>query len=265
MLGGVFAYRAKPVLSTQMEYLRTLAVSGSDNQTYTWLQRNPSFNTESINKEARLRNALNSHSNLKQAYLHKPFGLESNEKQARLRKRLASTQKAIARSLPFSKPSLNLSHQEPAYTWLQRDSNQPITKSQVATTRGIVAPKGNFPQKNGVYLYGQSSQPGQMGQGYIVFEKQQRNVVGALYIPGSEFNCFYGTVNPSGQLAMTVKGFAGDSSLTQVATNNTIPRLDEDQPTTYSHSVALQDYYQLNSVSAKDHEILNMCKANLHG
>lgn len=274
MLGGVFAYRAKPVLSTQMEYLRTLAVPGSVNQTYTWLQRNPSLNIGSISKEARLRGALNSHTNVKQAYLHQEFGLQYNAKIARLRKRLASTKKAIApwaqqhsviaQSHPFSKSSLNSNYQEPTYTWLQRDSSKPITKTQLATTQGTIAPKGNFPQKNGVYLYGQSSQPGQMGQGYIVFQKQQTNVVGALYIPGSEFNCFYGTINPSGQLAMTVKGFAGDSSLTQVAANNTIPRLDEDQPTTYSHTVALQDYYQLNSVSAKDHQILNMCKANLH-
>jgi hypothetical protein len=251
IVGGVFAYRAKPVLSTQMEYLRTLTNPGSDSQTYTWLQRNPSFSTESISKEGRIRRAINFHSNLKQAYIHKQFSLQSTLKQALLRRRLASAQK------------LNSNHQEQTYTWMQRGLGTPNTRTQVATTQGTIAPRGNFPQKNGIYLYGESPQPNKIGRGYIIFDKQKSNVVGALYIPGSEFSCFYGTISPSGQLAMTVKGFAGESGLTEVATNNTIPRLDDDQPNTYTHSVALQEYYQINSISAKDHEILHTCKANL--
>jgi len=45
---------------------------------------------------------------------------------------------------------------------------------------------------DGVYLYEQSAQPDQVGQGYFVFESKQGNVVGALYMPRSSFDCTSG-------------------------------------------------------------------------
>ena len=66
------------------------------------------------------------------------------------------------------------------------------------TKSARVLPKASFPVKDGIYLYGQSPKPNQLGQGYIIFQKQQNKVTGALYMPQSEFNCFQGTINPSG-------------------------------------------------------------------
>jgi hypothetical protein len=123
--------------------------------------------------------------------------------------------------------------------------------------------KLNFVEKNGVYLYGQSQKPEQIGKGYIVFEQQQGKVVGAMYMPRSEFSCFNGTVDSRGKLAMTVTGYPGDKSPTQVATTSTIPRLMDDEPSTYAYSVALQNYYPLDNVSASDRRILQMCKNQL--
>ncbi len=254
ILGGVFAYRAKPVLSTQMEYLRTLRASVPNSQTYTWLQRNPAFDAGSIHKKAHLRRRLGFQSSLKTEHFQRIPSLQSSLKAARLKR-------AIAKSSHASKTLLVASHQQQTYTWLQRSSPALVAKPQASVAQAKVAPKVSFPQHNGVYLYGQSPRPGELGQGYIVFEKQQNNVVGALYIPSSELSCFNGTIYPSGELAMTVRGYVGESSPTQVATNNTIPRLSDDEPTTYAHSIALQDYYHLNSVSAKDRQILQMCKS----
>ncbi|WP_026100481.1 hypothetical protein [Fortiea contorta] len=121
------------------------------------------------------------------------------------------------------------------------------------------APKANYPRQNGVYLYGQSSQPNQIGQGYIIFEKQQGTVKGALYMPSSEFSCFQGTLDKSGELAMTVRGLPDAGGPTQVATGSTLPRISEDELSTYAYSVALQDYHQLKSISANDRRILQMC------
>ena len=253
--GGVFADRAQPVLSTQMEYLRTLSKSVPDSQTYTWIQRNPAFDSGSIYKEAHQRKAFSLQSSQKVAHLHKALK-RSFRKQAHLHK-------ALAKSVSVPKSSLSRDRQQQTYTWLQRSAPAPlVANAQPYTTEAKIAPVANFPQQNGVYLYGQSPKPGQLGQGYIVFQKQQDKVVGALYIPGSEYSCFNGTLHPSGQLAMTVRGYAGEASLTQVATNHTLPRLNDDEPTTYAHSITLQEYYRLNSVSAQDRQILLSCKAN---
>lgn len=132
-----------------------------------------------------------------------------------------------------------------------------LSESQKATKNAGVPP-AKFPKQDGVYLYGQSPQPNQLGQGYIVFQKRQNQVMGALYMPSSEFSCFQGNIESSGELAMTVTA-PGEGGLENVATANTIPKLDADQPMTYAYSVALQDYHKLNTVSDNDRQILQMC------
>ena len=132
-----------------------------------------------------------------------------------------------------------------------------LTEFQKATKNANV-PATKFPKQDGVYLYGQSPQPNQLGQGYIVFQKRQNQVMGALYMPSSEFSFFQGNVDSRGELAMTVTA-PGEGGVEDVATANTIPKLDPDQPMTYAYSVALQDYHQLNTVSDNDRQILQMC------
>ncbi|QYX30537.1 hypothetical protein [Sphaerospermopsis torques-reginae] len=117
----------------------------------------------------------------------------------------------------------------------------------------------NFPEKDGIYLYGQSSTPNELGQGYIVFQKQQGKVIGALYMPSSEFSCFQGTIAQSGELAMTVTSSPGETGVTQVSTTSRIPTFTDEDTATYAYSIELQDYHQLNSVSANDRKILQAC------
>ncbi|WGV23661.1 hypothetical protein [Halotia branconii] len=126
-------------------------------------------------------------------------------------------------------------------------------------------PRANFPKKDGIYLYGQSPKPNQLGQGYVLFQKQQDKVIGALYMPNSEFSCFQGTLDRSGELAMTVNSSPDEDSLTQVATSNGIPRINGDEPITYAYSVALQDYHQLKSISVNDRRMLQMCNQSSTG
>lgn len=128
-----------------------------------------------------------------------------------------------------------------------------------ATKEIGVLPTPDFPKKDGIYLYGQSTQPNQPGQGYIVFQKQQARVMGALYTPNSEFSCFQGTVGQSGELAMTVTSSPGEGLPIQVATNSKIPKVSDDELFTYAYSVKLQDYNRLNSLSANDRQILQIC------
>lgn len=135
-----------------------------------------------------------------------------------------------------------------------------IPDAQASTNKSGVALDGNFPKEDGIYLYGQSPQPGEVGQGYVVFEKRQGRVAGALYMPHSEYSCFNGTVDNTGELAMTVDGYAGDGSSTQVASNDTIANVKQNEPTSYAHSLTLRDFHRLENVSDGDRSILLKCQ-----
>ncbi|MEH2195798.1 MAG: hypothetical protein V7K98_24580 [Nostoc sp.] len=138
-----------------------------------------------------------------------------------------------------------------------------VPDSQGATKSAEGLPKVNFPVKDGVYLYGQSPKSNQLGQGYIIFQKRQDKITGALYMPQSEFNCFQGTLNKSGELAMTVNSTSNEASTpksNQVAANGKLPQVSEDEFSSYPYSLALQDFYQLNSITASDRSTLQMCK-----
>ena len=138
-----------------------------------------------------------------------------------------------------------------------------VPDSQGATKDAGVLPKADFPVKDGIYLYGQSPKSNQLGQGYIIFQKQQDKITGALFMPHSEFNCFQGTLNRSGELAMTVNSSSNEASTTgsnQVAARNRLPQVSEDELSSYPYSVALQDFYHLSSITASDRRTLQMCK-----
>ncbi|MBW4596327.1 MAG: hypothetical protein KME46_26335 [Brasilonema angustatum HA4187-MV1] len=229
VLIGLVVNRPKPVMSNQLAYIDQSAESAYDSglPTYTWLHQDSS-------------GASSAASEL------------TAQKETRLRKALA---KSVTTPTHVSKSND-----------LERVSTNTVTIAQPQTpikTASISPTAAGFPQQDGVYLYGQSPKSGQLGQGYIIFEKHQSKVIGALYMPSSEFSCFNGTLRPSGELAMTVNGYPGDESPTQVAANNTLPQVKDGESSTYAHSVTLQDYNQINNISSSDRQVLQACQANV--
>lgn len=121
---------------------------------------------------------------------------------------------------------------------------------------------------NGTYLYGQSSEPEQIGKEYIVFEARQGEVIGALYLPNSEFSCFYGTIDSS-KMNLTVA-----NPYDQTALSHTIAR-EQQYPVAYSgnqlnlehnydsltypHAVQLEGYQEISQISDNDLRILDIC------
>lgn len=113
---------------------------------------------------------------------------------------------------------------------------------------------------DGIYLYGQSTQPDELGTGYFVFESKQGQVVGALYMPRSSFDCAAGSFK-SGQLALTVTNsydritnpleIALERSATVASSGNTTP------------GISLQGFHKLDKVTDNDLRMLNVCKADL--
>ncbi len=233
--------RAQPVLSEQIALLQTTSPSKAlkeESLRDNGIEEEAEVVSASISKEVRLRRVLNS----------------------------SSPQPAST--------GMNLSPGE-TYTWIQRNTSSDtegfgqesgnidtpqarIRKSKASSKEAI--PATNFPNGNGVFLYGSSQRTGQFGKGYIVLEKQEGKVVGGMYMPSSEFNCFQGTLDDSGEIAMTVKGYAGDIHPTQVASSNRLPKINDSESTNYSYSVTLQDYYQIDAVGENDQRILQACK-----
>ena len=140
-----------------------------------------------------------------------------------------------------------------------------------STTSAISTPTGKLPDKDGIYLYGQSPEPEQIGQEYMVFEVHQGKVIGAFYLPRSEFSCFYGTLQP-GKLAVMVANspesdpypdpIPGQNSQRVATASNRPPVGNGYNPIAYPYSVVLQNYHQLASASANDQRILRTCKNN---
>lgn len=118
------------------------------------------------------------------------------------------------------------------------------------------ASQSQSPLANGTYLYGQSTQAEQIGQEYIVFKVQQGRVIGAVYMPRSEFNCFSGAIE-SNQMKLSIVDPNDGAvypyeialeSVSPVASSRQLPRV-----------VGLEGYHQISQLSANDRRILNVC------
>ena len=133
------------------------------------------------------------------------------------------------------------------------------TKLSTNTIKSGRKEKLQFPEQDGIYLYGKSA------EGYIVFQKRQNQIIGALYVPQSEFTCFQGSLAKSGKLAMMVRTSPGEVGTIEVATTSTIPKINENEFTTYPYSVTLEDYHRLSYVSSNDREILQICQQGSDG
>ncbi|WP_341526044.1 hypothetical protein WKK05_26250 [Nostoc sp. UHCC 0302] len=232
---GFMGNQTKPVLSNQVERTSTLLV------------------TDSQVSSARIQNSTETPllSKLREVREQRSQLAASN-----------SEQNQVANSAIFN--NQQQSNLVSSASLLKNEKTLPKTLalvpgSQASVTEAVVMPRGNFPAKDGIYLYGQSPKPNQIGQGYIIFQKQQGKVSGAMYMPHSEFSCFQGTLDQSGELAMTVNGSPDEGGSNQVATANRLPTVADDESSSYAYSVALQDYHQLNSISASDRRILQMC------
>ncbi|MFE4107406.1 hypothetical protein [Almyronema epifaneia] len=113
---------------------------------------------------------------------------------------------------------------------------------------------------DGVYLYGQSPQPEQLGAAYMVFEARDGMTIGAFYMPNSSFDCFYGPLQAN-QAALTVV----DSYSRETFSYNLA--LQQQDAIADSQGAAplqfdLEGFYRLAELSDLDREVLATCKAD---
>ena len=135
-------------------------------------------------------------------------------------------------------------------------AGEALNRVQAQTTSSISAAL-----PDGVYLYGQSAQPDQVGQGYFVFEVKQGNVVGALYMPRSSFDCASGRFKQD-QLALTVvNSYDRTTNPFEIAVERSSTVAASGNPAI--NAIGLEGFHRISSISANDQRILNVCKSDL--
>ncbi|MDY6937741.1 MAG: hypothetical protein SWY16_08740 [Cyanobacteriota bacterium] len=111
---------------------------------------------------------------------------------------------------------------------------------------------------DGLYLYGESPEPEQLGMAYMVFESRENLIVGALYQPRSVFDCFYGTRESQNLRLSVVDSYENTtytyavalSDSTVASAGNSIEKFD------------LQGFHRIEEISDNDTRILETCKAS---
>ncbi|MGF1495231.1 MAG: hypothetical protein ACFB8W_00185 [Elainellaceae cyanobacterium] len=145
-------------------------------------------------------------------------------------------------------------------TAVSGSANQlPMAQNSTATSilKTAIAPPRQ-PLPDGVYLYGQTSEPDQIGAVYMVFEVTGRRTVGAFYMPHSSFDCFRGEFQ-SEQLSLMVQATYEQEVFPYSVPLNTeapIAAAAGDAP-----SVSLVGFQPLDTISPNDERILSTCKA----
>lgn len=136
-------------------------------------------------------------------------------------------------------------------------TERPHTQAAVvaAADARVAAP----PLADGIYLYGESPEPEQLGRTYLVFEVTQGAVIGAFYMPSSEFDCTYGRLQAD-QLALTVIDSYGQGRH-PYAIALAPPSPIAAQTPTAARGLNLEGYYPLATVSENDRRMLEVCKA----
>jgi len=134
-----------------------------------------------------------------------------------------------------------------------------VDDSSVATS--AIAPatvSGSL--SDGVYLYGQSPKPDEIGQSYFVFEVAEGRVLGALYMPSSSFDCAVGNFQ-QGNLALTVRNsYDRTTHAFNIPLERTATVASNGAVTT---QIGLQGFHRLDAVSQNDLRILGICKSAL--
>jgi hypothetical protein len=113
---------------------------------------------------------------------------------------------------------------------------------------------------DGVYLYGQSPQPEQIGQGYFVFEVNHGKVVGALYMPRSSFDCASGSFKDNQLALKVVNSYDRSTNPYEIAVERSSTVASTGNPT--PQEIGLEGFHRLPTVSENDQRILNVCKAD---
>ena len=190
-----------------------------------------------------------------------------------LRAIIASMGLAVYVAAP-SAPSYPIPNQthESAYSSLRAASlvkqPKPLSKSAIAHLISSV-PEAISEIGDGVYLYGQSQMPFEIGYEYLVFEVNGDEIIGASYLPYSEFVCFAGrlegnhisvyTVSPN-QPELTTQLNSMELQPILAVRTDVLIGVGGTADVIAFPPINLADYHAITGVSQLDAQILNHCQ-----
>ena len=145
------------------------------------------------------------------------------------------------------------------YGQAARLKKSPVIPTIAEFTAQLSEASPNTAPTDGTYLYGQSSEAGQIGSTYIVFETRDAKMVGALYMPYSSFDCFYGSVE-SAQLAMTViSSYDQEAYPYSIAIHRDSAVADASGLASTS-TLNLEGFHQINDIDEMSQHVLGVCR-----
>lgn len=117
-------------------------------------------------------------------------------------------------------------------------------------------PATNLP--DGVYLYGQSGEPDQMGKAYFVFEARRGKVLGAFYMPRSSFDCAYGSFHPEKVALTVIDSYEKTANPYEIALERSMAVATNGNPAV--SEIGLEGFNRVSRVSINDQRILKVCQ-----
>ncbi|NJN29935.1 MAG: hypothetical protein HC824_05400 [Synechococcales cyanobacterium RM1_1_8] len=117
---------------------------------------------------------------------------------------------------------------------------------------------------SGAYLFGESAQPGEIGHEYMVFEVKAGRMVGAFFLPQSDFSCFSGNIQGD-VMSLTVEGDSLQDSSTisvQLYLSNQVAASPE-LLLPFESALGLQGTYRIPELDQTSRTVLETCKADL--
>ncbi|MEM1310289.1 MAG: hypothetical protein AAGF98_12515 [Cyanobacteria bacterium P01_H01_bin.153] len=109
---------------------------------------------------------------------------------------------------------------------------------------------------DGVYVFGESPEPGQFGTTYLVMEVNDGTVRGGFYQPASSFDCFQGSAAAS-ELSLTVTDSYAQTEYPFALA------LESDTSVASQEAIAAEwvpaGFYPIADMSQTDHHVLQVC------
>ena len=121
----------------------------------------------------------------------------------------------------------------------QSTSAQPKAAEPKVAEPKAAEPKAAEQKADGLFLYGEAPQPKQTSKGYVVFQREQGKVVGAMYFPNSEFECFTGS---------------------QTSNTLDVKSVGVGEPQVAETKINLSNLHQIKSISADEQRLISACK-----
>lgn len=138
-----------------------------------------------------------------------------------------------------------------------------LSQTSAALPQAIPTAQGREPQvANGIYLFGDTTTPGQLGHEYMVLQVEGSTVTGGFYEPGHTFSCFSGSITSQALSLRVQDRQRPDSGFYQVPIY-----LDNQFSTSrfvlpYENTLGLQGTHRIDGTEPESQRVLNVCRTS---